>query len=473
MLKEELYRNGTPAAIFSMIAALDPGLFSPLTKLARERYGIPEDVFDRHCRRMLVNSRKKYLRIKKNFRWAAPLFFRIYYFLLKLSLILLPKHQGGDLKTEVAFELWCPDGSPNYRFYEKIHELIREKLKVAFVVNNISRRALKSVFKPCVFFSDFRIDGQVAREVLRKESFLLPPNHCGIDSYFLWGAFLRQYFIYKTHSQHLETKVFVTAGDNYLSPLRYWFMKESGIRTIISLQNGFRTDCLDSNGAYYLETDIYQVFGNRQKDLLEKQGCRAQTWLPVGSITTINKLKDLKFTNDGPIVVVGHDFSYAIGSYNKEDFNRILEHIRRFSIEHKKHIQYKARTGTQEERRNYEKHLASDWAIFDDSTDAYEAVAGASVCINYISTLGSEAIGMGKRVLTFNVHQQDMVVPSQEGYGVVLSWDYEEFEKKMLALLTSSSPEIDEYFSGLKKETMEMDHSVFAVLAQYCEEAVG
>jgi hypothetical protein len=471
MLNEKLYQNGTPEEVFSMVDSLDPTLLSSLTQLAYERYSIPADVFERHLQRILIISRKKYFKIKQTFKWFSPLYFRIYYFFIKLSLVLLPKHKGGDLKTDVAFELWCLDGLSNYRFYKKIHELIREKIKVAFVVNNISKKVLKSIFTPCVFFSDFKINREVAREVLKKEKFTLPANESSIDSYFLWSAFLRQYAIYKTHSLHLNTKVFVTAGDNYLSPLRYWCMKQSGIKSIISIQNGFRTDCLDSGGAYYNEADLYEVFGNRQRSLLEKQGCRAQKWLPMGSVTTINKLENLKLNHDGPIVVIGHDFSYTIGEYNKKDFNRILEHIRRFSIEHKKQVLYKARTGTTEERANYEKYLASDWTVFDTSTDSYEAVASASVCINYLSTLGSEAIGMGKRVLTFNTYHNDIAVPPTDSYGVVLSWNYEEFNRKLMALLNSNSQDIENYFSELKKEVMRMDEDVFSVIANTCAQS--
>lgn len=469
MLNEDLYRNGTPEEVFSMVDALDSSLFAPLTRLARDRYAIPDDVFERHCRRVICVSRLRYFKVKKIFRRLTPLVFRFYYNLLKIFLLLFPRYNGESFRADVAFELWVSDGSPNYKFYENIHSLIQNKTTVAFVANNISKKVLKKVFKPSLIFSRFRIDRRIVREVLKKEKIFLPPNSSGIDSYFLWSAFLRQYSIHLTQSRNLKVKTYITAGDNYLSPLRYWLMKQSGIKNIISLQNGLRTNCLDSGGAYYNETDIYEVFGTRQQALLQRQGCRAQKWLPLGNIPTINKIKDLKFTNEGPIVVIGHDFSYTIGSYNQNDFNQILEYIRRFSIEHKKHIQYQARTGTQEERRNYEKHLASDWSVFDDSTDCYSAVASASVCINYLSTLGTEAIGMGKRVLTFNFYHDELLVDNEDGYGVVLGKDYNEFEQKLLVLLNDQSQKVLNYFDSLRRDRMLLNLNVFAMLAQHCE----
>ena len=464
--------DGSSDVIFYKIDSMDNNSLLPLAVLARERYGIPQDVFVRHCKRILVSSRSKYLRATQSLRWLAPIYFRLYYNLLKLALRFLPKQRCGAVTADVSFELWSLDGFSNYQFYKKIHQLIKDKLSISFAVNSISSKKLKDFSQSFIFFSRLRVNRKVVREVLKNEKYSLPKNKTGIDSYFLWSLFLRQYVIYSTQCRHLDIKVFVTAGDNYLSPLRYWLMKKSGIRLVISLQNGFRTDCIDSGGAYYNETDVYEVFSLKQKTLLEKQGCYARTWLTMGNILTLNNLDSLKYRVNGPILVIGHDFSYPIGSYNQDDFNQILEKVRQFSIKHKKSVQYKARTGSKNERFNFEKHLSSEWAIFDSSTNSYEAVASASVCINYISTLGIEAVGMGKRVLTFNLYNTDFMVGSEDSLGTVLGNTYEEFERKLLYLLTSSDPQIEDYFKQLRSERMLLDPDVFKVLAQYCLEAV-
>lgn len=467
------YSYCDPDDLVAWVSALTDDDLSELSCLANERYSIPHDVFLRQCKRSLILCRHRYRRIARIYGPLANMYHWLFYWMIKLWLIFGRKHNNGRIVSDVVFELWSGDGADNYKYYQQVCDALRNKYRIAFAVFHIKINKLKTnMFKPFVIFANKSIDRLVAKEVLGKEYGKIPNNSTGVNSYYIWSLFLREYLFQKTRFNNISSKVYITAGDNYLSPLRYWIMKLSGIALVMAIQNGLRSGCVESGGAYYNEADVYEVFGNKQSELLQRQYCKASNWLPMGSITTLSKLENILVNDKGPILVIGHDFTYNIGPYNYDDYSIILRLVRKFAQKHKVKIVYKARTGLPTEVKQYKDNMENEWTVFDSTSDSYEVVAKASVCINYLSSLGTEAIGMGKRVLVFNFYNDDLVVDPVEACSVVLTKRYDDFERKLLRLMDCSDGTVDSHFQSLRNERMQIDHGVFKAIVGFCEHAM-
>ena len=246
-----------------------------------------------------------------------------------------------------------------------------------------------------------------------------------------YRSYLKQYI------KLSDPKIILTFIDNNLS--FYLLKKDFPKIKFISIQNGYRflndemlstlNNCKPENG--YYSTDFYFVFNKQIKKIMQKyitadyivSGSLRNNKLPMkepdysstGSIGFISRftpaiLKSLDEKNDNNPDYIVHKFSSKL-------LCNTAEYCRKFNK--KLMILTSKPIWLEEEKKYYKKileHYDFEYLLKEHELDSYHNLTKVDVLVSPSSTLGSEALGRGFKVLYFS---EDKILGSNLGWPFV------------------------------------------------------
>ncbi|RAZ44848.1 hypothetical protein [Campylobacter hyointestinalis] len=380
------------------------------------------------------------------------------------SMSLLGK-KSKNCKCKVAYEEWCIIGHHFNTFYNSIYNALLPSNQKIYATTK-------------TYCDNFNKDMDVIQAT---HNFLFEKNICktifraSFNNYFKLIYFSIKYkfdFIglyvrligsiarHETESKGLDIDFLISAHDNGYDAFRYFIYKKNGIKNIILIQNGLRGNNNPSEGSLYLYADFYLSYGKKQSQML--LGLHTNKTIHCGSFPLYQYF--LKYENvqvDYDVILIEQitniDFekSFYMGT-----FLRIIDHLKRFADEYKNlKVAYRTRNarviGTQQRYLPVDKKLIGCNVIFESlqSENSYEAVMKSKIVVTYCSSLGLEAVGLGKKVLFCNYDNLSSI-PNQNSVAVTLSGVYEEFKDKLLYLLNSDYKNLIHCYSDLKSNYM-------------------
>jgi len=89
----------------------------------------------------------------------------------------------------------------------------------------------------------------------------------------------------------------------------------------------------------------------------------------------------------------------------------------------------------------------------DLSNNSYDAVLKSNIVVFYSSSIGIEALGIGKNILSINFNKKHFCkLTEEDSIGMLYEKSYELFENKLLFLLDiNNKKKIDTYYQKMKK----------------------
>lgn len=446
--------------------------FSTLEKLFFEFDEIPENIIRDSLKRYLVSpvtgySRTWILTYKTPSKYFLLYVMTMGYFLWQ-SLIGLKNQK--IVKADILFEDW--DETSYKRFYQHIHSYLLDK--TIMISNNSASTLSTKNYLP----NALHLKGNLQNQYLRKSGwkifsfwfnkyFVLHQisQSSGINILFLALSLMKQYARYQTDSSRIQAKFLLSAQDNKYNALMYYLYKRNSIENIGLIQNGLRLGAESPySGDSYCYCDFYFGFGIRQIDVQPSMSCKDK--IPIGSIPLYEEIKHPNFsTKSYDIVFIEQITSEKTSEIRMDIYLLMIKNLLHFIKKYPNFtLSYRTRPGrygdhVKDIREEVDALLDEAGVPRDEglTSTPYEAINNAKVVIFYTSTLGLEALGLNKRVLSCIYDVREYAFATKDEYGVLVNRSYEKFETTLLKLLTDKSIEIDKYFDQKKKEFMNID----------------
>jgi hypothetical protein len=172
-----------------------------------------------------------------------------------------------------------------------------------------------------------------------------------------------------------------------------------------------------------------------------------------------NEYKDKNIEYD--ILFIEAFITFKTETLNPDDYILCLEYLAKFSIDHPSvRISYRVR----KDKRNSEQHktpnelkyiklyddiIKNSNIVMDvnDSVDSYEAMLKSKIIAFYASSMGMEALAIGKTIFSINIDKKFPAVFSDDDNMIEMhKRDYGEFESKLMYLLNPANKAIVEEF---------------------------
>jgi len=279
---------------------------------------------------------------------------------------------------------------------------------------------------------------------------------------------LRYSALYYTDAQKVSAHSLISAADNYYNSIRYYFYKKYAFKQIFLIQNAFRTGFRSYwSGDMYTYTDYYLGFGTKNIEIQKGMCCPNK--IGLGSLRLSDMMIASQFHDKLQYDIIFIEqlaLNKTPDGFNIDYYWKCLELLVRFAKQHpslriaygirpKRMKIYGASKGLVSLINEVDHFLeGSGIQITDESQSSYENVLASKVVLFYSSTLGFEALGMGKRVLNLNLNKQSLGMGVENDIGVFVDGDQELFNQTVLSLIESSDEAIDEYFKTKQKQYM-------------------
>ncbi|WP_156961481.1 hypothetical protein [Sulfurospirillum arsenophilum] len=309
-------------------------------------------------------------------------------------------------------------------------------------------------------------------------------NTLGLDILQLMFRMYRAIAIFEMDVACIKSKVLVSFDDNGYGALRYFIYKKN-IDTIMILQNGYKQGYISNRmGDMYLYSDYYLGFGLKNIEI--QKGMVSQNKLGVGSLKLYNSLLNIDRlqiqTNIYDILFVEQISALELVEYNTETYFKCIDFLCHFTKAYPQYtISYRARLDRKNlsmfgEKLNQDVSkidaMLKDAGIFIDDDmekNSYEEVLKSNIIVFYTSTLGFEALGMGKKVLNLNLDKIISGFSVENDLGTLVDDEYALFEEKLLYLLHNNTQEIKDYYNILRIAYMNTDEDIESLIFKLIE----
>lgn len=436
--------------------------------------GINNEISSRFLKRMLISTITKKSRFdiysKKLIFLSILLYIPIVIYLL-ISIMLGCFQKKQNYNIDILFDGWNLNEQDNLNTFDRFYKDLLVDLK----------QHKLAIFKPYIFkkkdtsialrynldiISNSVLLNKVASKSILK-SFLINyikiiqmSLQTGTNFFYLYSKIIYHYILYTLRVQNISrVKYFISAGDNYFDAMMYQVYKNNGVENIYLIQTAIRGENYLSS--FYITCDNYFRFDDKM--INGHLGLKAyKEVIGVGSLRLYNAISGIEIVKPIYDIVFIETPFWNNNILNKKDplyaqvksYFESLELLSKFSKKHndlkityriKRNEYPKEQSLFLEKRDNI---LSESNIIFDDNIhkNSYEAILDSKVTIFVVTTMGLEAISIGKRVLCCNFENFDFLISQNDEIGVLIENSYIKFENKLLNLLNIEDEIIDNYF---------------------------
>ncbi len=438
-------------------------------------FDIPEDIINVFMKRMSVSNVTKKARIDiYSFKIMVVSIFLVIPILVYLFLSLIfgkLKKNLATIKYDIVFEGWSLLEEANLVTFNRFYKNLISKLsnyKLGYFKPYLTKNNDKNLLKKYnlgYIKNSFFINKEESIELLKKIiinyiKIVQLTFQSKINFLYLFGKVFYHYSLYTLRVQNVsEIKYLISAGDNYYDSMMYYIYKKYGIKNIYLIQTSMRPE--EYLSSFYITCDKYFRF-----DSHIKSGCPGlkayDNVIKICSLRLYDAISNIEKTqlNNFDIVFLETPF-WNQNILNQKDhlylhaksYFESLELLAKFSLDfpHLKIIyRIKKNEYPKEQSIFLEKRdmiLNNSNIIFDDilHKNSYEAILDSIVTVFVVTTMGVEAISLGKKVLCCNFENFNFLISQEDEIGVIVKNNYEVFKNKILTLLEDSE-EIDNYF---------------------------
>jgi len=378
-----------------------------------------------------------------------------------------------NLNYDILFENWGKNKKDNNSYFEKFYRKIFQNMpnaKIGILESNIFEKSSPLDFENIEIirrglFLPRNIVGRVLKYCLKYFFKIIYLSlKYKINFLLIFLHIFRQYSYHTLTVQNInKVKYLISAYDNGYTPLLYDVYKKNGIDNVFLIQNGIRIDL--SISGYYISCDKFFTLSKIMKN--GYLGLKVNDEIVnVGSLKLFNniyKLKEKAVFGTYDIVFLeqsGPDNTSAEGTdkfHLRKNSMLALKYLSTFSNKHKnmKILYQKKPTIVRGKGYDYfiderDKILNTSNILLHEKNDynSYQALLEGKVIVYTHTTLGLEAISLGKRVLCCNFVNLDFVLSQDDEIGVLIDCDYSKFENKLIRLLSNKGNElVDEYYN--------------------------
>jgi len=448
--------------------------FKDFEEVLNTTFGIKDEISAKFLKRMLTNTVIKKSRIdiynKKLILLSIFLFIPIILYLFS-SLIFRIFKKNKSNKYDVVFEGWNIDEEGNFRSFEKYYKGLIDKLPdcnlAIFKPHNFEQKDnhIASRYNLDIIENDLFLNSNDAKKILAR----FMSNYIKIvkmslktntNYIYLFSKFFYHYVMYTVRVQNIsKAGYFISAGDNYFDALMYSIYKKNGINNILLIQNSVRSE--DYLASFYITCDKYFSLDSQIKN--GYLGLEAyEKIVPINSIGLYNAISNIEIKSPKfDIVFIETPFNNMNISNEKDPLHLqtkcyfdTLELLSEFSKEHTdvkiiyrvKKKEHPESYSTFVEKRDKILNVSNIKLDIDIHNNSYEAIVDSKVTLFVVTTMGIEAITIGKRVLCCNFEKFDFLISKKDEIGVLVDKDYSLFRNKLLKLLCMEDENINKYF---------------------------
>ena len=429
-------------------------------------FNIPENIFRDAIKRSLFEilkegPKKKLQENKVSFKDCFFYFATMLFFLLNAIFGLSNKQV---VYKKIVFEMWDLNGYDS--FYKSLLRRLGKDITLLYITNYHKKfKAINFNFST-LYSKKYIFNKSVSKDIFKSQFFLFNfyykiSKELEINFIYVVLNMFRHIAMYSTHSKQINCHVLFSAGDNYYNSLRYFLYKKNGIKNIALLQNGLRTGKWTNETVdVYTYCDYYFGFGVEQINV--QAGMHCPNKMPVGSVKLglmLDQYKNYKKTVHFDIVFLA-SYEERDTCYIKVDtYNKIIENLCNFSINNPNYkIFYsdkKRKNKSVKYMKMIQKIQRSGIVCSSSNIDnSYNAILCSDVCLFYRTTIGLEALAMGKMVLNINYDESNTPMLPTDEIAVLKKSSYKAFEERLLLLTSSKIKYIDYKYKELSNDYM-------------------
>lgn len=324
------------------------------------------------------------------------------------------------------------------------------------------------------------------KEVLYIKKLITIAKRSEINLIFLNLRIIRRLLMYKSQISNIESKVLVSAGDYYWSPLKYLMYKEH-IKNILLIQHNYKGEALLNS--LLLMSDVY--FAHSRSSVNKLIGMDKTEKIPCGSIQLSPYLSNIDSDTEYDILLVSQtvydqnlvtvkqrnnfDQAKLINAYKK-----LLENLSQYLLSKNGSIRVVCVTKPSyyndksfvlvKEYLGKNKNVSFVKAY---GPDVFKLIKKSKLIINMYSSLGFEAYGLDKKVLWINYdHCTDAMgfdTEQEDLHILIKDSRYKAFEMRV-NLLLSDSIEVSRHYEKLKVKYMNVKENPGKVVADKIKE---
>ena len=392
--------------------------------------------------------------------------------------------KGVDV--DILYEEMWPEKSLYKRFYKSIDVRLGRNIKksILFISPGIDffNRKIQSWGGHVINkrYSGILFEFNISANIIRNDLFFIIKlyrlSKCSdINFVYIYLRLLRKLLMYVSQSCNIKSKVLISAGDYYWTPLKYNIYKRR-ISNIILLQH--------NNVCGYLPLRLFQYcdyyYAHSQESIDRHSLCGNAEFFNVGSfqlIPFLNK-KDLEYDviflsqtvyDDLVANCKELDQNKLIKAYGMlvNNFRSYLEANPNVNAVYISKVGYENSSPTLDDKKTFN-GLRNIKFISTSGKDTFEYISKSKIIINMYSSVGFESYGLDKRVLWINYDRCCDVfkldTTNEDIHIMISDTTYTAFENKM-ALLLSENENVDHHYKGLKEKYMNIQKNPAELVA--------
>jgi hypothetical protein len=430
---------------------------------------IPANIVKDTIKRVLVetvsdNGSKQHLLQKKNFlfQFIAYYFGFLYFYLIKF----FGKNSHYLFSSDVLFEEL--GGDTFGAFYKGINNKIEGfSVKRVLFSGNLNLSSKDDFLDRSCNINFSKDIGRLISSMQKNKyrELWLMSKKTNLDFVHLFWLLIRYIAMYETQSAGIKCRFLLSSGDSYYNSLRTYIYHKNGIEKIALIQNGLRGGrYINFSSDMYTHCDYYFGYGHKQIDI--QSGMRCDNRVPIGSVRLHNE------TNLSASIEIDFDVVYIEGYSKIKDahfdphiYNKSVNHLCEFATKHrqyrilyanKKSVRLAADSADIEYYNKLDRKLSLAGICSQNDfyySTVYEAVLASKVVVYYMTTVGIEALALGKKVLCCNYNKAEFLLSDKDELGVIIDGSYDAFEEKLLNLINDIKKS-DKYYNKKKFEFM-------------------
>lgn len=370
---------------------------------------------------------------------AALKYYMFMGYLLVMSLF-GPKSAASTQNCQILFD--CVGG---YRkFYSKILDgLLGLDCSILYTEDQISAQAgwPKVIVKRVGYSRDA---SRAALKLHFNKFFLYYWNgyQNNLDVVDLVIRLIRQVIIFKTEVDGIRAEIFVSSQDNGFTPLRYQVYKNSGIKSILLIQNGAKVELLSYQNSY-IHCDIFCGWTSQRMNLFFEMNCANK--VEVGSVLLDKEnLKLSKSLSDSTSDIAIVEQIYPEHHKKNKAYLKMLNFLVRYCKERpEKKILYLCREDRDSSpnlRKCVDKILANIAPMMvggKEILNNYQKLYSSKLLISVDSSMRHEALMLGVPILSIDTHDKhvDFILESLNNIFISDLNGYADFKKSIDFLL--------------------------------------
>lgn len=282
-----------------------------------------------------------------------------------------------------------------------------------------------------------------------------------VDSFYMAVILLRKIGTYHADVDGLQARLLLSCGDNYFEGVRYAVYRHAGIDRIDVIQNAMRGSL--SNDVH-LYADTYFAQGEATRPMVP--GLTVERLVPVGSFRAAAARRAMPAA--GPprfdIAFIEQLFvSDLEGNNSRAGYDCVVRYLARFARAHPELricLVTRGTGGQLPDDRAARRQAAADmlegsgvqWTS-ELGLGSYAAIATSMLVISYNSTMAFEAALFGRRFLLC-LPDKIFHLSAIDGPAMLCAPSYEDFERRVLDLVTDQSATLQRYFEDLGRQWM-------------------